>query len=110
MKQKITSPINHRETAEDLIDQNVDLFVEKDTDLGKTNKIKMSIDTGNHPPIIWRLCRTPFAKCPIVDKAVNDMSEDMQKMAFTCHRGLYEYNVMSFVWPMPLEYSKNSCQ
>ena len=33
----------------------------------------MSIDTGNHPPVKLRLYRTPLAKCPIVDKAVNDM-------------------------------------
>ena len=33
----------------------------------------MSIETGNHSPIKLRLYRTPFAKCQIVDKAVNDM-------------------------------------
>ena len=33
----------------------------------------MSIDTGNHPPIKLRPYRTPFAKHPIVGKAVNDM-------------------------------------
>ena len=53
LKQKIIVPINHRETPEDLIEQNVDLFAEKDTDLEKTNAFKMSIDTGNHPPINW---------------------------------------------------------
>ena len=31
------------------------------------------IDTGIHPPIKLRPYRTPFAKNPIVDKAVNDM-------------------------------------
>ena len=62
-----------RETVEDLIEQNVDLFAGKDTDLGKTNTIKMSIYTGNHSPIKLRLYRNHFAKCPIVDKAVNDM-------------------------------------
>ena len=57
----------------DLIEQNIDLFAEKDTDLGKTNMIKMSIDTGNHPPIKLIPYRTPFAKHPIVDNAVFDM-------------------------------------
>ena len=33
--------------------------------------MKMSIDIGNHPLTKLRLYRTPFAKCPIVDKAVN---------------------------------------
>ena len=69
----IIVPINNRETVEDLIEQNVDLFSEKDTDLGKTNIIKMSIETGNHPPIKLGLYRTLFAKHPIVDKVVYDM-------------------------------------
>ena len=73
LKQKIIVPINHREMVEDLIKQNVDLFTEKNTDLGKTNTIMLSTDTGNHPPIKLRLYRTPFAKCPIIDKAVKDM-------------------------------------
>ena len=46
LKQEIILPINHRETGKHLIEQNIDLFAEKDTDLGKTNMIKMSIDTG----------------------------------------------------------------
>ena len=70
MKQKICVPINHRETAESLIKQNADLFAEKDTDLGKTNTIKMSIDSGSHQAIKLRPYRTPFNKCPVVDKAV----------------------------------------
>ena len=73
LKQKIIVPINHREIVEGLVKQNVDLFAEKDTDLGKTNIIMMSIDTGNHPPIKLRPYRTPFAKYQIVDKAVDDM-------------------------------------
>ena len=73
MKLKIFVPVNHRGTIEDLIEQNVDLFAEKDTELRKTNMIKMSIDTGNHPPIKLRPYRIPSAKHPIVDKAVNDM-------------------------------------
>ena len=72
LKQKIIVPINHREIVEDLIEPNVGLFAEKNTDLGKTSTIKMGIDTGNHPPIKLRPYRTP-AKCPIIDKAVNDM-------------------------------------
>ena len=73
LRQKIIVPIHHREMVEDLMKQNVDLFAEKDTDLGKTNIIMMSIDTGNHPPIKPRPYRTPFAKCQTVDKAVDDM-------------------------------------
>ena len=47
LKQKIIAPINHWETVENLIEQNVDPFAEKDTDLGKTTTVRMRIDTGN---------------------------------------------------------------
>ena len=50
LNQKIIVPINHSKIVEDLIEQNVDLFAKKDTDIEKTNTIKMSIVTGNHPP------------------------------------------------------------
>ena len=73
LKQNIIAPINDWETVEDSIKQNVDPFPEKDTDVGKTNMIKMSIDTGNHPPIILRPYRMPLVKHLIVDKAVNNM-------------------------------------
>ena len=53
--------------------QNVDLFVEKDAELGKTNTIIISIDTGINSLIKLRPYRTPFAKYPIVDRAVNEM-------------------------------------
>ena len=69
----IIVPIDHRETIEDFIEQNVDFFPEKDTDLGRTNTVKMSIDTGNHPSVKLRPYRTPFAKHPIIDKVVNAM-------------------------------------
>ena len=72
LKQKITVLINHREIVEGFV-KKVDLFTENDTDLGKTNTIKMRIDTGNHPSIKLRPYRTPFSKCEIVDKALNDM-------------------------------------
>ena len=69
LKKQIIVPINHRETVEDLNRTKVDLFAEKATDLGETNTIKMSVDTGNHPPIKVRPYRIPFAKHPIVAKA-----------------------------------------
>ena len=65
--------INHREIVESLVKENINLFTEKYTDLGKSNMIKVSIDSGSHPPIKLRPYRTPFAKCQIVDKAVDAM-------------------------------------
>ena len=73
LKHKIIVPINHRETFEAFVEQNVDLFAEKDTDLGRTYTWNISIDTGNHPPIKLRPYRILFTKHSIVDKAVNDM-------------------------------------
>ena len=46
LKKKIIVPIDHRATVENLIEQDVCLFAEKDTNLEKTNTIKMSLDTG----------------------------------------------------------------
>ena len=60
LKQNIILPINHRETVEDLIEEKKDLFAEKDIDVGKTNTIKMNIDTRNLLPIKLRPYRTPF--------------------------------------------------
>ena len=45
----------------------------RDTELGKTQKVKMKIDTGDHKPIKLQLQRTPFTKRPTVDKAIDDM-------------------------------------
>ena len=52
---------------------NLDLFTEKDTELGRTQTVKMKIDTGHHKPINLKLFRTPFTKRPIIDKAKDDM-------------------------------------
>ena len=53
---------------EELVRYNLDLFVEKDTELGKTQTIKMKIDIGDHKPIKLKSYTTPFTKRPIVDK------------------------------------------
>ena len=53
LKQRIIVPTDLTETIEHLIEQNVDFFAEKGTDLGRTKII-----TGNHPPIKLRPCRT----------------------------------------------------
>ena len=50
IKQKINTPSTFKETVEEIVRHNLDLFAEKDTDLGKTHTIKMTIDTGDHPP------------------------------------------------------------
>ena len=47
---KINAPLEHKETIQMIIKQNIYLFAEKDTDLGRTQTIGMSIDTGSHLP------------------------------------------------------------
>ena len=49
IKQKIDTQSTFKETVEEIVRHNLDLFAEKDTDLGKTQTIKMTIDTGDHP-------------------------------------------------------------
>ena len=41
---------------------NLDLFAEKDTDLGKTQTVKMTADTGDHSPIRLNLIGLPFQR------------------------------------------------
>ena len=52
---------------------NLDLFAEKDTELGKTQTVKMNIDTCDHKSIKLKPYRTPFTKRPIVDKSICDI-------------------------------------
>ncbi|CAC5412795.1 unnamed protein product [Mytilus coruscus] len=54
---------------------NQDIYAEKDTDLGRTETVKMKIDTGNNDPIKLGPYRTPLNQRPIVEKAVKEMLE-----------------------------------
>ncbi|VDI37074.1 Hypothetical predicted protein [Mytilus galloprovincialis] len=65
----------HRETVEQIIKRSLDLFAERDSDLGHTDTVKMKIETGNHPPIKKRPYRIPLLKREIVDKSVKEMME-----------------------------------
>ena len=68
-------PSSHRKSFEALLENNLDLFAENDLELGKMNIVKMSIDTGDHPPIKQRPYKIPFSQRPQVDKALDDMLE-----------------------------------
>ena len=69
----INVPDEHRQVIRNLITCNRDLFATKDTYLGKTDTIKMKIDTGNHPPIKLKPYRTTLNNIKIVEEAVKDM-------------------------------------
>ena len=47
----------------------------RDINLDHTDTVKMTIDTGDHPPIKLKPYRTPLNKRHIVEKAVDDMLE-----------------------------------
>ena len=49
------------------------MFAEKDTYLGCTDTIKMSIDTDNHTPMKQKPYHTPLTKRKIVDVAIDDI-------------------------------------
>ena len=70
--EKIDAPDSHQPIVQECIRRNADLFAEKDTNVGRTDTIKMSIGTSDHPPIKLKPYRTPFAKRKIIDKAIND--------------------------------------
>lgn len=58
-----------------LLSDNRDLFAQKDIELGRTNIVKMNIETGDHPPIKQRPYRIPFAQRSAVDKSIDEMLE-----------------------------------
>ena len=49
-----------KETMQIIIKQNIDLFPEKDTGLGSTRTIKMSIDFGSYPQNVETIAYTIF--------------------------------------------------
>ena len=69
----VSIPDQYREELEKLLDRNADLFAATDTELGRTDAVEMTIDTGDHPPIKLKPYRTPLNQRPIVDKAIDDM-------------------------------------
>ena len=73
IKQKTDTPPTFKETVEEIVRHNLELFAEKDTGLCKTKTIKMTIDTGDHPLIRLKPYRTPFSKRATVAKAIDDM-------------------------------------
>ena len=73
VKQNINILPFFQDIVEELVRYSLDLFGEKDTELGKTQTFKMKIGTGDHKPIKLKPYRTPFTKRPIVDKAVDGM-------------------------------------
>ena len=68
-------PTKYKRKLERLLKDNADLFAATDMELGRTDAIKMKIDTGDHAPIKLKPYRTPLNQRPIMDKAIQDMLE-----------------------------------
>ncbi|KAK6167883.1 hypothetical protein SNE40_021812 [Patella caerulea] len=70
---KINVPDTERAKLFNLLRKNHDLFAISDSELGHTDTVKMTIDTGNHSPIKQRAYRTPLTSRPVVNEAIDDM-------------------------------------
>jgi hypothetical protein len=73
IKTDLSCPQIHSELIEDLIKENCDLFASKDSELGQTDTVKMTIDTGHHAPIKLRPYRTPLQNRKVIDNAIDEM-------------------------------------
>ena len=62
-----------REALENFLLQNADIFALGNTELGRTDVVTHSIDTGDHRPIHQHPRRIPFALRSQVDEMVQDM-------------------------------------
>ena len=77
-EQKFQSNLQHLTSENsksllELLNSYKSLFAEKDTELGCTDLVEMTLNTGDHPPIRQRLYRTPYSRRPIIDEHINDM-------------------------------------
>ena len=62
-----------KETAENFIRDNADLFSKSEFDIGRTHLVQHHIDTGMNRPFRQALRRHPMAYLPIIDQHVEDM-------------------------------------
>ena len=66
-------PEEHRVRLVNLLEKNTDVFAAHETDFGRTDTVKMKIDTQGSPPIKQRSYRTPISQFPVIDEAVDQM-------------------------------------
>ncbi|CAC5412399.1 unnamed protein product [Mytilus coruscus] len=57
------------------IRDNEDIFATSDKDLGCTDTVQMTIDTGDHPPIKLKPYRPPLNQRKIIDKTIEEVLE-----------------------------------
>ena len=68
-------PDIQRQKLQEMLDRNADLFAKNDCDLGRTDLVKATIDTGDHPPIKQNPYRLPFSERKLVQEHIEKMLE-----------------------------------
>jgi len=71
----INVPEGYRDKIERLVQNNRNIFAQKDTELGKTQTVEMRLDTGNHEPIKQKLYRIPITQRKVVDEAIDQLRQ-----------------------------------
>lgn len=64
-----------KEKVSSLLSRYGTLFAKSTKELGKTDMVKLSIETGDAKPIRQKPYRTPYSQRPVVEKEVQDMLE-----------------------------------
>ena len=62
-----------REPLSEVIQQFQHIFALRDTDLGQTNLVEMTLDTGDHPPVKKRPYQMPFSQRPLLEKHLEEL-------------------------------------
>jgi hypothetical protein len=73
--EKVDNDLSYEEKGhlKEILLQYQDCFSRSEYDLGHTEVVEHTIDTGNHPPIKQALRRQPLAYLPEIDKQVEEM-------------------------------------
>ena len=71
----VNIPPEHRKRVLTFLRLNFDFFAQKDTDVGQTDTVTMSIDTGYHELIKLRLYRVALNNRKLIYRAIDEMLE-----------------------------------
>ncbi|CAG2220461.1 unnamed protein product [Mytilus edulis] len=72
---EISVPQEFKKDILRMIRDNEDVFATSDKDLGCTDTVQMTIDTGDHPPIRLKPYRAPLNQRKIIDKTIEELLE-----------------------------------
>ena len=70
---EIKVPETHRLDITHLLRKNQDIFATSDKDLGCTDTVEMTIDTGSHGPIRLKPYRAPLNQRKLIDRTMDDL-------------------------------------